>query len=184
MGMKKVAATSLLISLVVVGGVFATLKIKENNMNEQNQQGFVPSAEDVRGLMDWFAAYDALVQRNAVEEMANEAIFPNVVFTDDSQGEYVTQNWNREMFKQAMDLSAQGINPADIKIENTRNPIFLDKDLAVVITDSTISTGPEMRKTRYADIMVKKGGKWKFQAMVQAGWGDMLKQYMGYETEE
>tara|TARA_B110001454_G_scaffold16145_1_gene14539 strand:+ start:34542 stop:34835 length:294 start_codon:yes stop_codon:yes gene_type:complete len=29
--------------------------------------------------------------------------------------------------------------------------------------------------TKYVDILVREGGKWKFQTMAQAGWGDLLK---------
>lgn len=33
--------------------------------------------------------------------------------------------------------------------------------------------GPGQQMT-YADILVRSGGTWAFQTMIQAGWGDML----------
>jgi hypothetical protein len=27
---------------------------------------------------------------------------------------------------------------------------------------------------RYADLLIRRGGEWRFQTMVQSGWGDQL----------
>jgi hypothetical protein len=35
--------------------------------------------------------------------------------------------------------------------------------------------GTQEQTMRYADVLVKVDGKWKFQTMAQSGWGDMLK---------
>jgi hypothetical protein len=54
--------------------------------------------------------------------------------------------------------------------------VFLNRDLAVVITDSTVTAGGEVQHMRYVDVMAKSGGAWGFKSMIQAGWGDMLTQ--------
>jgi hypothetical protein len=150
-------------------------------MNQQTpftKTGFTPSEEDIKSLMDWFAAYDASAEKNDVEAMSDKALFPITVITNDSHGNCITQEWDRTTFVQSMGMAMAGTNPAEIKMENHREPVFLNKDLAVVITNSTVTIGDQVQHLRYADVIVKMNGEWKFKSMIQAGWGDMLKQYM------
>lgn len=146
---------------------------------EKVQSMFIPSESDAKSLMDWFAKYQSHVLKNELDEMAAMAIFPLVVVTDDSSGNCVSQDWDVATFKQAMDLTSQGVDLATITIENDRNPIFLGENLAVVITDAVTTIAGQSKQSRYADIMVKQDGVWKYKSMIQSGWGDMLKQYFG-----
>lgn len=137
---------------------------------------FTPTAEEVAGLLAWFAEYDALARRNDVEAMADRALFPLTVTSNDSAGECVTQRWGRETFVQAMAQVGEGPQP---ELENHREPHFLGADIAVVVT-TTVLTGPGgVQHMRYTDIMAKRGGEWRFTSMVQAGWGDMMREYFG-----
>jgi hypothetical protein len=137
--------------------------------------GFVPSEQDTADLLAWFAEYDALAARNEVEAMADSALFPITVVTNDSAGNGVTQVWDRAAFVQAMSAAMEG-ELADLTMENRRRPTFLNQDLAVVVTDSTVTAAGRVQHLRYADVMVKSEGSWRFTSMIQAGWGDMLKQ--------
>lgn len=143
------------------------------------QSAFIPSEHDTKGLMDWFAKYQSHVLKNELDEMAAMAVFPLVVVTDGSDGNYISQDWDVATFKQAMDLTSQGVDLTTITIENNRNPIFLGENLAVVVTDAITTIAGESKQSRYADIMVKQDGAWKYKSMIQSGWGDMLKQYFG-----
>jgi hypothetical protein len=140
---------------------------------------FTPAAQDTESLLEWFEQYDGHVRRNDTEAMADMALFPLVVITNDSAGECVTQQWDRPTFVQAMDMGAGGTDPASIHIENQRRPTFLNPDIAVVVTDSTVTTGGDIQHMRYVDVMTKADGQWRFKSMIQAGWGDMLKEYLG-----
>ncbi|WP_229074419.1 DUF4440 domain-containing protein [Actinoplanes sp. DH11] len=140
---------------------------------------FTPTAQDTAGLLAWFDRYDEHVRRNDIQAMADMARFPLTVMTSDSAGEYVTQQWDRATFVQTMDLSAGGADPTAVRIDNQRQPVFLNADIAVVISDSTVTTGESTQHMRYVDVMAKTGGEWRFTSMIQAGWGDMLKQYLG-----
>ncbi|TDC60211.1 nuclear transport factor 2 family protein [Micromonospora sp. KC207] len=140
---------------------------------------FSPTAADAESLLAWFDRYDGHVRRNDTEAMADMALFPLVVMTNDSAGECVTQEWDRATFLQAMDMSAGGSDPASMQFDNHRQPVFLNRDIAVVITDSTVTVGGDTQYMRYVDVMAKAGGEWRFKSMIQAGWGDMLKQYLG-----
>ncbi len=131
---------------------------------------YTPADQDVTRLLDWFAAYDALAERGDVEGMADVALFPLTVTTNDSAGECVTQQWDRDTFVQAMGMAA-----SEPRLDNHRRPVFLNADLAVVVTDSTVTTGEQVQHMRYVDVMAKTGGEWRFTSMIQAGWGDMLR---------
>ena len=135
---------------------------------------FTPAAGDVRTLLDWYDRYDAHARRHDIEAMADMALFPLVVMTNDSAGECVAQEWDRETFVQAMDT---GTSSADIA--NRREPVFLGGDLAVVVTDATVTEDGQVRHMRYVDVMARSGGEWRFKSMIQSGWGDMLRQYAG-----
>jgi hypothetical protein len=140
--------------------------------------GFTPSEQDTQSLLDWFARYDAHVQRNETEAMADMALFPIIVMTNDSAGDCVTQEWDRETFVQAMAMNTDGADQ-DVELKNEREPVFLNSDLAIVVTNSTVTMAGEQQHMRYVDIMAKKDGQWRFKSMIQAGWGDMLKEYLG-----
>ena len=108
--------------------------------------------------------------------MAGTALFPFTVMSNDSAGECVTQQWDRATFIQAMGQATDGPQP---ELENHREPRFLGPDIAVVVTTTAMTSGTDVRHMRYADVMAKTGGRWRFTSMVQAGWGDMMRQYLG-----
>lgn len=138
--------------------------------------GFEPTEQDTADLLAWFAEYDALAVAKDVEAMADTAHFPITVVTNDSAGNGVTQVWDRQAFVRAMGAAMQG-DMGDLRMENHRRPTFLNRDLAVVVTDSTVTVGEQVRHLRYADVMVKSAGAWRFTSMIQGGWGDMLKEF-------
>jgi hypothetical protein len=138
--------------------------------------GFGPTEQDTEDLLAWFAEYDARAVAKDVEAMADLAHFPITVVTNDSAGNGVTQVWDREAFVRAMTAATQG-DLGDLAMENQRRPTFLNRDLAVVVTDSTVTVGDQVQHLRYADVMVKSAGEWRFTSMIQGGWGDMLKEF-------
>lgn len=137
---------------------------------------FTASESDIAGLMAWFKNYDALVAANNADRMIKEAHLPITVITDDSKGDCVAQQWDESAFRASIEGN---VNGPDTSIKNNRKPFFLSNNLAVVITESVVTSGDDTHYMRYADIMAKQDGEWKFKSMVQAGWGDMLKEYFG-----
>jgi hypothetical protein len=137
---------------------------------------FRPTEQQVADLLAWFAEYDALVRKGDIEGMADKALFPLTVFSNDSAGECVTQQWDRATFVQAMGQATDGPQP---EFENHREPHFLGTDIAVVVTTTVMTVGTDVQHMRYADVMAKAGGQWRFTSMVQSGWGDMMRQYLG-----
>ncbi|KUH36629.1 MULTISPECIES: DUF4440 domain-containing protein [Streptomyces] len=135
--------------------------------------GYAPTPEDRASLDAWFAEYDARSARRDVEGMADLAVFPLNLVSDDSAGDGRSAQWDREQFVATM-THVMGDGGDDITFESTRTPVFLSPAMAVVFTDSTMTAGGTTRRLRYADVLVRRRGAWAFQTMIQGGWGDNL----------
>ena len=127
--------------------------------------GFVPSAADVDEVLRWFARYDALAVAKDVDGMAEQAIFPVNEVTDGRAESCDRQRFVAQMAEQ---LDGSG----DISMDSVRTPHFLNENLVFVITDATITADGFSQQVRYGDLLVRCGGHWKFQTMVQGGWGE------------
>ncbi len=136
--------------------------------------GYTPTAEDRESLQAWFADYDALSARREVERMADLAVFPLNLVSDDSAGDGRVAQWDRAEFVETMTRVMSESGAGDITFESTRTPVFISPAIAVVFTDATMTTDGTTHQLRYADIMVRRGGSWAFQTMIQSGWGDAL----------
>jgi hypothetical protein len=136
--------------------------------------GFTPSAEDRAALDAWFAAYDEAGARRDIARMADMAVFPLNLVSDDSKGDGRTAQWTREQFIDTMSQVMSDSGDQAISFASTRTPVFLSPSMAVVFTDSTMTAGEETHRLRYADILVRRGRTWAFQTMIQSGWGDAL----------
>ncbi|MEU6991911.1 nuclear transport factor 2 family protein [Streptomyces sp. NPDC046465] len=137
------------------------------------ETGYVPTTEDRASLDAWFAEYDGHSARRDVERMADLAVFPLNLVSDDAAGDGRSAQWDREQFVQTM-THVMGDGSDDITFESTRTPVFLSPAMAVVFTDSVMTANGETQQLRYADILIRRGGSWAFQTMIQGGWGDNL----------
>ncbi|NUT54192.1 MAG: nuclear transport factor 2 family protein [Saccharothrix sp.] len=124
--------------------------------------GFVPTDDDVAGVLAWFEQWDALAVAKDVEAMADLALFPVNAVTDGS-----AQSWDRERFITDM---AASLGDGDVRMESVRTPVFINANLVFVITDATITAGGSSQVVRYGDLLVKTDGRWLFQTMAQGGW--------------
>lgn len=129
------------------------------------QGGFTPTAADVEGVLAWFERYDAMAVAKDVEGMADQAMFPLNEVTDGRADPCDRDHFVAQMTEQ---LSGSG----DFTMESIRTPHFLNRNLVFVITDATIAGADFAQHVRYGDLLVKSEGRWKFQTMVQGGWGD------------
>lgn len=135
--------------------------------------GYTSTPEDRASLAAWFADYDAASAGRDVERMADMAVFPLNLVSDDSAGDGRSAQWDRARFVATM-THVMGEGSQDITFESTRTPVFLSSSMAVVFTDSTMTADGHSQQLRYADILLKQDGKWAFQTMIQGGWGDHL----------
>lgn len=136
--------------------------------------GYTPTAEELASIQEWFAAYDAHSAKREVERMADLAVFPLNLVSDDSAGNGASAQWDRAQFIETMG-QVMGGGSDDITFESTRTPVFLSPAMVVVFTDSTMTMDGQTQQLRYADILIRRDGKWAFQTMHQGGWGDNLR---------
>ncbi len=137
------------------------------------QTGYTPTAEDRASLDAWFEQYDALCTKRDVERMADQAVFPLNLISDDSAGNGRSAQWDRRQFVDTM-AHVMGDGSQEVIFRNTRAPVFLSASVAVVFTHSVVTAGDQSYETDYADVLVRKDGAWAFQTMIQSGWGDNL----------
>ncbi|WP_308406268.1 nuclear transport factor 2 family protein [Streptomyces sp. AC602_WCS936] len=135
--------------------------------------GYTPTAEDRASLDAWFEEYDALCTKCDVERMADQAVFPLNLISDDSAGNGRSAQWDRRQFVDTMS-HVMGDGSQEVTFRNTRTPVFLSRSMAVVFTHSVVTAGDQTYETDYADVLVRKDGAWAFQTMIQGGWGDNL----------
>ncbi|MER7396579.1 nuclear transport factor 2 family protein [Streptomyces sp. NPDC000151] len=135
--------------------------------------GYSPTEQDRRELAEWFTRYDALSAEVDAEGMAEMAVFPLNVVSDDSAGNGWAGQWSRAEFVRTMREVMGG--GEEVSFESTRTPHFLSASLAVVFTDAVFTAGGQAQAVRYADVLVKRDGAWAFQTMIQGGWGDLLR---------
>ncbi|ONI76748.1 hypothetical protein BWI15_05520 [Kribbella sp. ALI-6-A] len=131
--------------------------------------GYVPTADDVASVLAWFDTYDALAAARDYEAMADVAVFPLNEVTDDGKGNASATQTDRAAYVAQMAQVMGGAD--DVKLETTRTPHFLSDSLVFVISDGTMTYQGETTPIRYGDLLLKTGGEWKFQTMVQGGWG-------------
>ncbi|CRZ18717.1 hypothetical protein [Mycolicibacterium neworleansense] len=125
---------------------------------------FSPTQADVDSVLAWFARYDALALNKDVEGMADQAMFPLNEVTDGSAEAVDRPGFVAQMTEQL------GPN-TDFAMESTRTPHFINENLVFVITAATFTADGFSQRVRYGDLLVKCDGDWKFQTMVQGGWG-------------
>ncbi|ADD41334.1 hypothetical protein [Stackebrandtia nassauensis] len=135
--------------------------------------GYTPTDAELAEVRDWFQRYDTHGAKGEVEHMADMADFPINLVTDGSDGNAWTGSWNREEFLAAT-AQQVGDGSGDLTFESTRVPYFLTGSLVIVFTDSTMTAAGQTHRLRYADILTRKDGTWRFQTMIQGGWADML----------
>ncbi|MFD1833197.1 nuclear transport factor 2 family protein [Streptomyces desertarenae] len=136
------------------------------------QTGYIPTAEDRASLDAWFEEYDAHCTKNDVERMADMAVFPLNLVSDDSAGNGRSAQWDRRQFVETMAHVMGG--GQDVAFRNTRTPVFLSASMAVVFTESVVTAEGQTHRMHYADVLVRRDGTWAFQTMIQSGWGDNL----------
>jgi hypothetical protein len=130
---------------------------------------FQPTDEDRAAVAAWFERYDALAAANDYEGMAAMAVFPLNEVTDDGKGNASATQLDRAAYLAQMAEVMGGAG--EYSMESTRTPHFLSDALVFVVTDATLTVGEHSQQLRYGDLLIKSGGEWKFQSMVQGGWG-------------
>ncbi|MFF8956224.1 nuclear transport factor 2 family protein [Streptomyces sp. NPDC014894] len=136
--------------------------------------GHIPTAEELAEIDAWFAAFDSYSGRREIERMADVAVFPLNLVSDDAEGNGASAQWDREQYIATM-TQVMGGGDEDIAFESTRTPVFLSSAMVIVFSDSVMTAGGRSQRMHYADVLIKRDGAWAFQTMIQGGWGENLR---------
>jgi hypothetical protein len=128
--------------------------------------------EDKKGVDEAFKAMQAAFKAGDVNAAADLVDFPVIMLSDDSKGNAVSMNVNREQWVALMKPMADGM-PKDMKMSHKHATTFLSDTLAVAIADEGMQLGKVKGKWKSMSVLTQKDGKWKFKQMAEAGWGDM-----------
>ncbi|GAA0588593.1 nuclear transport factor 2 family protein [Kribbella sandramycini] len=120
-------------------------------------------------VREWFERYDALAAARDYEGMADLALFPLNEVSDDGKGNGSATQIDRAAYLAQMEQVMGG--GGEFSFDVTRTPHFLSDALVFVITDGTMTYEGQTQPVRYGDLLVKVDGGWRFQSMVQGGWG-------------
>ena len=141
-----------------------------SQMTPPADPAFAPSPEVLASLDEWFRRYDAYAATGDVTATADMAMFPLNTVTDTAAGEGSARQLRREEYLQMMAGVLGG--DGELTMESRRTPYFLTNSLVVVFTEAEFTLDGRRQAVRYADLLVRTGGEWRFQTMVQGGWGD------------
>jgi hypothetical protein len=130
---------------------------------------FEPTDDDRASVLAWFERYDALAAADDFEAMADLAVFPLNEVTDDGNGNATAVQLDRTAYLEQMAEVMGGTG--EYSMESARTAHFLSDALVFVVTEATLTVGEHRQQLRYGDLLVKVDGAWRFQTMVQGGWG-------------
>jgi hypothetical protein len=135
--------------------------------------GYQATAGEIAEVLAWFERYDALVAAADLEGMADMALFPINEVTDDAAGNGIAASCDRARFIEQMRRTVGAADPSTTTT-STRHPVFLGPALVFVVTDAEFRVGEQTHRMRYGDLLVRRDGRWLFQTMVGAGWGEQM----------
>ncbi len=131
---------------------------------------------DNKGVDALYATMEAAMMKGDVETAATMIDYPVAMSTDDSKGEYVSDPMTKEQWVATMKPYMSAPMPKDMKMNSKHKVHFLSDTLAIAIEDHSMTMGKTKGTWTSASTLIKKGDKWFFKAMTEAGWGDMAKQ--------
>jgi hypothetical protein len=132
-----------------------------------------PTKPDKKGIDDLFTASMDAWKKGDINAAAALIDFPVTMVTDNSKGEYMQGEWNRDKWVAEMGPAMQGM-PKDVKMTHKHTPYFLSDTLAVVVEENSMQMGKQKAKWTGYSVVVNKGGKWMYKQMAEAGWGDTM----------
>jgi uncharacterized protein (TIGR02246 family) len=128
--------------------------------------------EDKKGVDELYKAMEAAWMKGDVDALVELVDFPVIMLSDDSAGNVQHFPASREQWTNMMKGFATTM-PKNIKMTHKHTAHFLSDDLAVVIEETSIASGPMKGKWKGFSVVTNKDGKWKVKEMAEAGWGDM-----------
>src|SRR5262249_13467768 len=137
-------------------------------MSRQPKKAQQDQAELKKFFKDWDTAWRK-ADLNAAADMGD---FPVTMITDSSKGEFKMEQWNRDQWIGVMKPFMDPAMMKNMKWTAKETCFLLSDDLASCEVATNVQMGKIKGKVNSHNIVIRKDGKWKAKAMMEAGWGD------------
>jgi hypothetical protein len=160
------------IALVFAGTASAQDKAAPPDMMKMGPMSRPVTKEDKKGIDALFKSMEDGWKRGDVNALAENVDFPVIMLSDDSAGQVKEFMASREQWITIMKPFTAKAN--EMKVSHKHTPHFLSDTLAVVISDDSVSSGPNKgAKWKSMIVATQKDGRWKIKEMAESGWGEM-----------
>ena len=124
---------------------------------------YVPTDGDRASVEAWFREYDALAAKVDIEKLADLAVFPLNVVSDDSSGDAAAAQWTREQYMETM---AQVDGVADLGTFHTLGQpnMNIHVDRARAAPRSGRCVGPRRPATFMAERVPQRRRAWHLRS--------------------
>jgi Domain of unknown function (DUF4440) len=170
--MRKLAVAVVALAFTVPLG--ARAKDAADPMAAWKPRKVMNAEKDKKEIGALFMAMHEAGKKGDVDAAAALVDFPVLMVTDDSQGQAMSDSWTREKWLQVM-KPFYSPHP-EMKVKHKPAITLLTDSLATIADEATITMGKKTVTARSSTMAIRKDGKWLIKAMVEGGWGDMMKE--------
>jgi hypothetical protein len=121
---------------------------------------------------EFFKKNEEAEKKGDMETMLSSINFPVWMATDDAKGELEAKAFTKDQYVAMMKPMMENM-PKDMKTTHKSTVTVLSDALVQVSDDFTMTSGKNKMAGRNGGLIAKVGGQWKWQMMVEAGWGGM-----------
>lgn len=184
--MKRFA---LAVSLLALAGPALAAGEKEAGTPANDPMaGWVPpkvqnEAADKKEILALFKSMETAEKKGDLEAAASLVDFPVLMVTDDSKGQATSGTWDKEKWTKVMEPFYKHPMP-DVKVTHKASIFMVSDSLASVDDMATITHGNKTIRARNSTLLVRRDGRWYVKAMVEGGWGDVMKEQPAAATQE
>jgi hypothetical protein len=129
---------------------------------------------DRQEILALFKAMETAEKKGDLNAAASLVDFPVLMVTDDAKGQAASGTWDREKWTKVMEPFYKHPMPG-VKVTHKASIFMISDSLASVDDQATITHGNKTIRARNSTLVVRKDGRWFVKAMVEGGWGDVMK---------
>jgi hypothetical protein len=139
-------------------------------------------AADRKEILALFKSMETAEKKGDLDAAAALVDFPVLMVTDDHKGQAMSGTWDKEKWTKVMEPFYKHPVP-DVKVTHKASIFMISDSLASVDDLATITHGNKTIRARNSTLLVRKDGRWYVKAMVEGGWGDVMKEHPASASE-
>lgn len=123
-------------------------------------------------IEEFFKKNEEAEKKGDMNAMLDSINFPVWMATDDSTGKTEAKAYDKDQYMAMMKPFYENM-PKDVKTTHKPTVTVLSDALVQVSDDFSMTSGKTKMAGKNGGLLAKVGGAWKWQMMVEAGWGGM-----------